>query len=126
MTAFRGDNQVVRDLRRLRRTVRLVGVGLIVAAISQQLAKPREERTWTGRLLGGIPYDFRVPTPGRFRRTYWNQYSGRLFSDRMLGVGWSINFFRARELAVKARTSLAGAAGAEAQAGPGTRGAKSA
>ncbi len=44
----------------LLRTAVLAAVG---GAIYSELRKPPGERTWEGRLLGTIPYDFRMPTP---------------------------------------------------------------
>lgn len=85
-------------IRRLRRLARLVGLGLMVAAISQEMSKPEDERTWNGRLGGVVPYDFRPPTWERIRAAYWNSSDPRLFTERPLGVGWAINLYRAREL----------------------------
>ena len=45
-----------------------------------------------------VPYDFSPPTWDRIRRAYWNPEDDRLFTDRVLGVGWAINLHRAREL----------------------------
>jgi hypothetical protein len=78
--------------------VKVVAIGLLVAAVVQEAAKPRAERTWHGRVLGLVPYDFSPPTWGRIRRAYWNPEDGRLFTDRVLGVGWAINLHRARAL----------------------------
>ncbi len=88
----------MRTARRVRRIVQLVGVGLLLAAVAQEAAKPRSERTWRGRVFGVIPYDFTPPTWGRIRRAYWNPEDERLFTDRVLGVGWAINLHRARVL----------------------------
>ena len=85
-------------LRRLRRLVGLVALGLAVAAISQEVAKPEGQRTWRGRVLGFVPYDFRPPTWARIRRAYWNPDQPRLLTDRVFGVGWAINLYRARTL----------------------------
>ena len=82
----------------LRRVVKVVAIGLLVAAVVQEAAKPPEERTWRGRLFGVMPYDFSPPTLDRIRRAYWNPEDSRLFTDRVLGVGWAINLHRAREL----------------------------
>ncbi len=41
----------------------------IAIAITQQLQRPPEERTWNGK-IAGIPYDFRIPTGERIRATY--------------------------------------------------------
>ncbi len=88
----------MRTLRRVRRLVRFTAFGLLVAAIATELAKPEPERTWEGRVLGVVPYDFRPPTWQRIRDAYWNPNSDRLFSDRVFGVGWAVNLYRAKEL----------------------------
>jgi len=81
-----------------RRVVKVVAIGLLVAAVVQEAAKPPAERTWHGRVFGVVPYDFSPPTLDRIRRAYWNPEDDRLFTDRVLGVGWAINLHRAREL----------------------------
>jgi hypothetical protein len=78
--------------------MRLTVVGLVVAAVATELAKPEEERTWHGLVLGVVPYDFRPPTMERIRSAYWNPASDRLFSDRVFGVGWAVNLYRAKTL----------------------------
>ena len=88
----------MRTAAAMRRVVKVAAIGLLVAAVVQEAAKPREERTWHGRVFGIVPYDFSPPTWGRIRRAYWNPEDGRLFTDRVLGVGWAINLHRAREL----------------------------
>jgi hypothetical protein len=85
-------------LRGIRRMVRLTAVGLVVAAVATELAKPEADRTWNGRVVGLVPYDFRPPTWERIRSAYWNPASDRLFSDRVFGVGWAINLYRAKAL----------------------------
>ena len=85
-------------LRGTRRILRLAVVGLVVAAVATELSKPEEERTWHGRVGGVVPYDFRPPTWERIRSAYWNPNSEQLFSDRVFGVGWAINLYRAKEL----------------------------
>ena len=85
-------------LRGLRRLVRLTAVGLLVAAVATELSKPEAERTWHGRVIGIVPYDFRPPTWERIRGAYWNPASDGLFSDRVFGVGWAINLYRAKML----------------------------
>jgi hypothetical protein len=62
-----------------------------IAAIYQELKKPPEERTWHGRVMGAIPYDFRVPTIDRFREAYWDPDTDRVFSEKVIGVGWAVN-----------------------------------
>jgi hypothetical protein len=82
----------------VRRAVKWVAIGLVVAAVAQEAAKPREERTWHGRVFGVVPYDFRPPTWDRLVHAYWDPDDDRLFTDRVLGVGWAVNLHRARAL----------------------------
>ena len=88
----------MRTLRRVRRLARVAAFGLVVAAVATELAKPEPERTWEGRVLGVVPYDFRPPTWRRIRDAYWNPHSDHLFSDRVFGVGWAVNLHRAKTL----------------------------
>ncbi len=98
----------MRSVARVRRVIRLVAVGLVVDAVVQEVARPRAERTWRGRVLGVVPYDFTVPTWDRVRRAYWNRDDPRLFTDRVLGLGWAINLHRARVLLSRLFNRLAG------------------
>src|SRR5712692_832844 len=86
------------SLRRVRGLARITVLGLVVAAVATELAKPESERTWEGRVFGVVPYDFRPPTWERIRNAYWNPDSDRLFSDRAFGVGWAVNLYRAKTL----------------------------
>src|SRR4030088_3669389 len=95
-------------LRTVRRLARFTAFGLFVAALATELAKPEAERTWEGRVLGVVPYDFRPPTWQRIRDAYWNPDSERLFSDRVFGVGWGGNLHRAKELIESAFSRLMG------------------
>lgn len=63
----------------------------VAGAIYSELRKPASERTWNGKLLGAIPYDFRIPSLEQVRQAYWNPASPKIFTDRPLGVGWAIN-----------------------------------
>ena len=85
-------------LRGIRRLIRLTAVALVVGAVATELAKPEEERNWHGRVLGVVPYDFRAPSWDKIRDAYWNPSSDRLFSERVFGVGWAINLYRAKTL----------------------------
>lgn len=99
----------MRTLRRLRRLVRFATLALVGAAVATELAKPAEERTWHGKVGGVVPYDFRPPTWQRFRDAYWNPNSEHLFSDRVFGVGWAVNLYRAKVLMEDAYRRLMGA-----------------
>ena len=86
------------SMRGIRRLVRLVAFSLVVGAIATELCKPPAERTWHGRVLDVVPYDFRPPTWQKIRTAYWNPDSDRLFNDRVFGVGWAVNLHRAKTL----------------------------
>src|SRR5438128_1482865 len=95
-------------LRGIRRLVRVVAFGLIAAAIATELSKPAPERTWHGKVFDIVPYDFRPPTWRRIRNAYWNPESDRLFNDRVFGVGWAVNLYRAKTLMEEAYRRLMG------------------
>ena len=71
--------------------IRTAALGAVAAALYVELRKPPDQRTWTGKLMGVIPYDFRMPTLESIRAAYWNPRSPRIFTDRPLGVGWAVN-----------------------------------
>ena len=74
----------------------IIGITLLLffvgAAIAQQLQLPPEDRTWNGK-IAGIPYDFRLPTVGRIRDTFWNKNTSQIFLPQVFGIGWSINLY---------------------------------
>jgi len=71
--------------------LRILALGLVVAAVVRELRLPKEERTWHGALAGFVPYDFRMPTVEKIKNTFWNP-DGSMIADRVFGVGWTINF----------------------------------
>ena len=79
-------------MKDLLNLLRLVAVALVGAAVYRELQKPPEARTWHGRIGGFVPYDFRPPTVDTLRAAYWNPDDPRVFTDRVFGVGWGINF----------------------------------
>ncbi|MDP9301550.1 MAG: DUF5808 domain-containing protein [Actinomycetota bacterium] len=85
-------------MERFRRFVKLVAMGLIVAAVIEQLRRDPEERTWEGSVAGIVPYDFRMPTLERARSRWWNTGDDRLFVPQVFGVGWTINLARLARL----------------------------
>ena len=72
--------------------IRLLGLGAIMAVLWEELRKPPEARTRCGKALGFLPYDFRWPTPEDLRAAYWNPDSDAILTDRVLGIGWAVNF----------------------------------
>jgi len=83
------DNE--RLLPSIRDLVRLIFAIIGVIAIVQELRKPAEERQWNGKVADVVPYDFRMPTVGRMKNTYWNP-EGSVLSGKVFGVGWAPNF----------------------------------
>ncbi len=86
-------------MKKLGTIVKLIGIGLVTAAVTQELKKPPEERTWHGKVAGFVPYDFRLPSLEKLRETYWNPDKEEIFSERVFGVGWGINFGRLYKMA---------------------------
>ena len=76
----------------LVRLVEATAITITLAAVCQELEKPREDRHWNGR-LGRVPYDFRLPTVARLRESFWNQEDTNIFTRTPLGVGWGINLY---------------------------------
>ena len=85
-------------MERLRRIVKLVAIGLVVAAVIEQLRRDPEERTCEGAVAGIVPYDFPVPTLERARSRWWNTDDQRLFVPQVFGVGWTVNLARLTKL----------------------------
>lgn len=87
---------------RARRSNRVAGglaVGLLGAAVTQELRKPGGERQWTGKVAGILPYDLRRPTMQRIRQSFWSPEDHRIFMPHAFGVGWTVNIGRLVRLA---------------------------
>ena len=91
--------------RGIRQMLRLVGVGLLVAAVVKELRTPPGQRTWHGVVAGFVPYDLRVPTYARVQERMWAPDDPRLFAPQPFGVGWTLNIGR---LVAWARRRLSG------------------
>ena len=81
------------ESRWFARLLQVTVISLTMAAICQELEKPKEERSWHGRIACFVPYDFRLPTIERLKEAYWNPYDSRIFTPEAFGVGWAINFY---------------------------------
>ena len=79
------------ELRDLMWLLRMSILAAVAGALYVELRKPPEQRTWNGKLLGVVPYDFRLPTLDGLRQAYWNPRSPKVFTPRPLGVGWAVN-----------------------------------
>lgn len=80
-----------------KRPDRIVAIGwatLVGAAIVIEMRKPPEERTGHGTMAGVVPYDVRLPTWQRFRRSVWNPDEPKVLVPHAFGVGWTVNFAR--------------------------------
>jgi Family of unknown function (DUF5808) len=76
----------------------ITAIGLVLAAVTQEPAKPSDEREWHGTVAGVVPYDFRPPTLERARATWWSPQDERVFVPQLLGVGWTLNLGRLARL----------------------------
>ena len=73
--------------------IQVTAITLTIAAVCQELEKPKEERVWHGKLADLIPYDFRLPTIERVKESFWNPYNSSIFTREAFGVGWAINLY---------------------------------
>jgi hypothetical protein len=74
----------------------LLGLALVGGAVLQELRKPAGSRTWQGRLLGIVPYDFRLPSWARIKTELWNPGDPRIITPHAFGVGWGINLYQVK------------------------------
>jgi hypothetical protein len=79
------------EVKGLRGIATLVGIGLVIAAVIQELKQAPTDRTWHGKVLGFIPYDFRPPTVERVRNEFWNPRSEDILRPHAFGLGWGLN-----------------------------------
>jgi len=79
------------ELGALMSLVRMAVLAAVVGAVYVELRKPPKDRTWNGKLLGFVPYDFRMPSLEGLRQAYWNPRSPKILTPRPLGVGWAVN-----------------------------------
>jgi hypothetical protein len=83
---------IMTDIIRLfSRLMKVATVLVLLVAVSQEMEKPPERRFWHGRVLGMVPYDFRLPTIERLLNRYWNPGDSRVWMPTIFGVGWAIN-----------------------------------
>lgn len=81
-------------IRRGKAKWRLLVWGLLLGAVATEYKKAPEERTGTGLVGGIVPYDFRAPTPARFKYALWNPQDSRVVMPHPFGVGWTLNLGR--------------------------------
>ncbi len=83
----------------MSKAVPLIVVGLLGAAVRQELGKPATERDWHGVLGGVVPYDLRPPTLERLLSRVWSPEDPRVLMPNGFGVGWTVNVGRLVRLA---------------------------
>ncbi len=86
-----GGVEIEIEVKGWRGALTLAGIALVVATVINELLKPPGKRTWHGRLFGVIPYDLRLPTPGRVGGRIWNPSDPQLLLPTAFGVGWTVN-----------------------------------
>jgi hypothetical protein len=77
----------------IRRGLLLLLLAAIAQALTEQLRRPSDERTWEGKVAGVVPYDFRPPTPARIKQALWAPEEA-FITPHSFGVGWSVNLGR--------------------------------
>ena len=77
----------------LNRLIQVAAITFTIAAVCQELEKPKEEREWHGKVASVMPYDFRLPTIERIKESYWNPYHSQIIAPVVLGIGWAINLY---------------------------------
>ena len=94
MSRSKGRSATRKQKSPLKRLLQLTTFAMVVSALTKELSKPAAERTWEGEIWRFVPYDFRAPTWARVRDSLWAPDNPHLFTDRVFGVGWNINFGR--------------------------------
>ncbi|SDR86890.1 DUF5808 domain-containing protein [Paraoerskovia marina] len=76
------------------RLYKTVAFALVVAAVTKELQKDPQDRTWHGTVAGFVPYEFRMPTVERVKSRVWDPDNAHILSPHVFGVGWTVNVGR--------------------------------
>ena len=68
----------------IQTTITVLGTALLFRVLEKRGVKSH------GAFLG-VPYDFRLPTWGRLKASFWNPRDRRLLTPHVFGWGYSIN-----------------------------------
>jgi hypothetical protein len=71
---------------------RLILLTVLAGIVYSEVRKVPGDPRLRGKALGFVPYDLRPPTLAKFPRAYWDPQEPRIFTGRVSGIGWSINF----------------------------------
>jgi hypothetical protein len=74
--------------------VKVVSLALVAAAVTKELRKEPDERTWHGTVVGFVPYELRFPTLDRVKERLWSPENPKIIGPRVWGVGWTVNLGR--------------------------------
>jgi len=75
------------------KAVAVAAVGLVTAAVINEMGKPKKARQGHGRVAGFVPYDLRRPTGEAIWRGFWNPDDSRVFTPAFFGIGWTLNLW---------------------------------
>ena len=79
----------------LQGILRLISLALAVTAVVKELRTPADQRAWNGKVVGFVPYEFRMPTVERFKERVWDPDAEHLIGPKVFGVGWTVNMGKA-------------------------------
>jgi len=79
------------EIKGIRGLVTVLALTAAGAALAQELALPPDRRTWHGKVLGFVPYDFRPPCIHRISSTFWDPANEYVLVPQAIGVGWTVN-----------------------------------
>jgi hypothetical protein len=74
--------------------VKVVSLALVAAAVTKELRKEPDERTWHGTVVGFVPYELRIPNVERVKERWWSPENPKVIGPRVWGVGWTVNLGR--------------------------------
>jgi hypothetical protein len=94
-----------KSMSKLQKVTMWIGIAVAIAAVIQEIRKPKGARDWHGRVGGIVPYEFRPPTVDRVKETYWEPDDDRVLTPTAFGVGWGVNLARVAKLAASARSA---------------------
>ena len=70
---------------------------LTVVTVSYAVRNKRSHGTFMK-----LPYDFRVPSPQKFRQRWWNPEEERIVTPSAFGIGWGLNLYQvAKKLGIR-------------------------
>ena len=75
----------------LQGILRLISLALAVTAVVKELRTPADQREGNGKVIGFVPYEFRMPTVERFKERVWDPEAEHLIGPKVFGVGWTVN-----------------------------------